>query len=154
MPRQCTATADGWGDIEFTPCNVDILFVYDTSASMMDAVGPLTDEAFPAFATSLETYPFLGSVHVAITTNLHGDHAFENGGTGITCEGGVEETINTSLFLTRGWNPGVPHDELCCEEIPSVDCSFASRAGWIEGPSPTMLSEFSCAANVPCQQDV
>jgi len=135
-------------------CDVDILFVYDTSASMMDAVGPLTSEAFPAFADALATYPHLGSVRVGVKTNLFGEHAFENGGTGYSCDGGVEETIQTSLFLTNGWDVGEPHEVHCCEEIPSVDCAFASSQRWIEGPSATMLDEFACAANVPCQGDV
>ena len=38
-------------------CDVDILFVYDTSGSMMDAVGPLTTEAFPGFAEALSSTP-------------------------------------------------------------------------------------------------
>ena len=135
-------------------CDVDILFVYDTSGSMMDAVGPLTTEAFPGFAEALSSYPHLGSVRVAVKTNLFGEHAFDNGGVGFSCDGGVEETVQTSLFLTSGWDSGEPHDAHCCEEIPPVDCGFASGLGWLEGPSATMLDEFACAANVPCQQDV
>ena len=73
---------------------------------------------------------------------------------GFSCDGGVEETVQTSLFLTSGWDSGEPHDAHCCEEIPPVDCGFASGLGWLEGPSATMLDEFACAANVPCQQDV
>jgi hypothetical protein len=135
-------------------CDVDILFVYDTSGSMMDAVGPLTSEAFPAFADSLAAYPHLGTLRVAVKTNLFGEHAFENGGVGYSCEGGVEETVQTSLFLTQGWDTAEPHDAHCCEEIPAVDCAFASGQRWIEGPSGTMLDEFACVADVPCQQDV
>jgi len=141
-------------DIPAEQCDVDILFVYDTSGSMMDAVGPLTTEAFPGFADALAAYPHLGTVHVGVKTNLFGEHAFENGGVGFSCDGGVEETIQTSLFLTSGWDTGEPHDSHCCEEIPPVNCGFASGQRWIEGPSSTMLDEFACAANVPCQEDV
>ncbi|MDI7268712.1 MAG: hypothetical protein QME96_12030 [Myxococcota bacterium] len=135
-------------------CDIDILFVYDTSGSMMDAVGPLTSEAFPAFAEALATYPHLGSVRVAVKTNLFGEHVFDNGGIGYSCDGGVPETIQTSYFLRHGWDPGTPHDARCCEEIPDVDCGFAPDVRWIEGPSATMLDQFACVANVPCQQDV
>ncbi len=135
-------------------CDVDILFVYDTSGSMMDAVGPLTSEAFPAFAEALATYPHLGSVRVAVKTNLFGEHVFDNGGRGYSCEGGVAQTVQTSYFLTHGWNAGEPHDARCCEEVPDVDCGFAPGVRWIEGPSATMLDQFACVANVPCQQDV
>jgi hypothetical protein len=146
--------SDGDSDSDSETCDVDILFVYDTSGSMMDAVGPLTSEAFPAFADSLATYPDLGTIHVGVTTNLFGEHNFENGGSGISCEGGVEETAQTSYLLTEGWNTGEPHDAYCCEEIPDVDCAFASGERWIEGPSDTMVDEFACVANVPCQEDV
>ncbi|MFO8072945.1 MAG: hypothetical protein R6V85_13815 [Polyangia bacterium] len=146
--------ADSDADGDADSCDVDLLFVFDTSGSMMDAVGPLIDTAFPAFAESLETYPQLGSVHVAITTNLWGEKTFENGGTGMSCEGGVEETVQTSRFLTDGWDPLEPHDPYCCEEVPGIDCQFASGERWIEGPSGTMVDEFGCVGNVPCQQDV
>jgi hypothetical protein len=141
-------------DADGDNCDVDILFVYDTSGSMMDAVGPLRDAAFPTFAEALATYPDLGTVHVGVTTNLFGEHDFENGGEGFSCEGAVEETVQTSYLLTDGWDPGEPHDAYCCEEIPDLDCAFASGQRWIEGPSDTMLDEFACVANVPCQEDV
>jgi len=141
-------------DADGDNCDVDILIVYDTSGSMMDAVGPLTDTAFPSFADALESYPDLGNVRIAVTTNLWGEHTFENGGTGFSCDGAVEETIETSLFLTEGWDPSQPYDPYCCEDIPDVDCAFASGERWIEGPSSTMLDEFACVARVPCQQDI
>lgn len=146
--------SDSDSDADGDNCDVDLLFVYDTSGSMMDAVSPLTSEAFPAFAAALESYPDLGDVHIAVTTNLWGEHAFENGGTGFSCDGAVEETVQTSAFLTEGWDPMQPYDAHCCEDIPDVNCAFASGERWIEGPSSTMLDEFACVANVPCQQDV
>jgi hypothetical protein len=89
-----------------------------------------------------------------VTTNLFGEHDFENGGSGFSCEGATIETVQTSYLLTEGWDTGEPHDAQCCEEIPDVDCAFASGQRWIEGPADTMLDEFACVANVPCQQDV
>jgi hypothetical protein len=145
---------DADSDADADNCDVDILFVYDTSGSMMDAVGPLTSEAFPAFAEALATYPDLGTIQVGVTTNLFGEHDFENGGSGFSCDGATVETVQTSYLLTEGWDTGEPHDADCCEEVPDVDCAFASGERWIEGPSDTMLDEFACVANVPCQQDV
>ncbi len=135
-------------------CNVDILFVYDTSGSMMDAVGPLTDEAFPGFATALSTYPELGNVHVAVTTNLWGEQKFQP-----DQDSPSEVTVQTSTFLTSGWDTSQPHDSFWCEEVPSVDCNFSSGNTWIEGSASsgltsTMLDEFACVGNVPCQQEV
>jgi len=121
---------------------------------MMDAVGPLRSAAFPIFAEALATYPDLGTLQVGMTTNLFGEHEFENGGSGLSCDGATLETVQTSYLLTEGWNTGEPHDAYCCEEVPDVDCAFASGERWIEGPSDTMLDEFECVANVPCQQDV
>jgi hypothetical protein len=123
-------------------CDVDILFVYDTSGSMMDAVPDLTQVAFPAFAESLVTYPALGTIHVGITNNLYG--VIEN----------FDPEINHSEFYTKGWPVGQGHDAFNCEEIPTVDCDFASGESWMVGPSSTFIDEFQCAGNVPCQQDV
>ena len=145
-----TDTSTGSG----SNCDVDILFVYDTSGSMMDAVGPLTSEAFPSFTDALATYPDLGTVHVGVTTNLFGEHDFDNGGTGFSCDGATTETVQTSYLLTDGWDTGEPHDAQCCEEVPDVPCNFASGQRWIEGPSGSMKDEFACVANVPCQEDI
>jgi hypothetical protein len=146
--------ADSDADGDADNCDVDILFVYDTSGSMMDAVGPLTDEAFPSFTDALATYPNLGTVHVGVTTNLFGEHDFENGGSGISCDGATVETVQTSNLLTDGWDTAEPHDAYCCEEVPDVPCNFASGQRWIEGPSGSMKDEFKCVANVPCQEDI
>ncbi len=135
-------------------CDVDILFVYDTSGSMMDAVGPLTGAAFPAFSNALASYPDLGAVHVAVTTNLWGERSFQP-----DRDSQAETSVQTSTFLTKGWDPATPHDGFWCEELPSVDCQFTSGKTWIEGTSgtasaTTMQEEFACVGNVPCQQDV
>lgn len=123
-------------------CDVDILIVYDTSGSMMDAVHDLTQIAFPDFAQSLVTYPALGTIHVAITNNLYG--VIPN----------FDPDINHSEFYTHGWPIGQGHDAFNCDEIPTVDCNFSSGESWMVGPSTTLVDEFKCVGNVPCQQDV
>lgn len=124
-------------------CDIDILFVIDTSGSMMDAAENLAHAAFPNFANELETYPQLGKYRVAVTTHLYGENEVTEG-----------TFIQDSLFLTKGWPAGQEHDSFWCEELPTVDCNFASGETWMTGPSPTLHNEFACVGRVACHQNL
>lgn len=124
-------------------CDIDILFVVDTSGSMMDAAENLAEAAFPNFAGELETYPELGKYRVAVTTHLYGQNEVTDG-----------VMVQDSLFLTQGWPVGQPHDAFDCEEVPSVECGFGSGESWMVGPSSTLHDEFACVGRVACHQNV
>jgi len=122
-------------------CDIDILIVFDTSGSMMDAAENLASVAFPCFADELVKYPHLGKIRVALT-----DHLYGTGTVGT-------ETVQHSAFLTKGWPVGQPHDAFNCEEIPTVDCHFSSGQSWMEGPSDTLYDEFACVGRVACEEN-
>lgn len=124
-------------------CDLDILFVVDSSGSMMDAAASLAEVAFPSFADELEQYPDLGSYRVAVKNHLYGENEVTDG-----------SFVQDSLFLTSGWPQGQPHDAFDCEEMPSVDCEFASGASWMVGPGETLRDEFRCVGSLACHQNL
>jgi hypothetical protein len=150
------ADADGDGDADVADdgsrpdvlptdmCDLDLLFVVDTSGSMFDAAEALRTVAFPNFADELERYPSLGTYRVAFKNHLYGEHE-------ITSDGPMQQD---SLFMTMGWPPGDAHDPFNCEEAPSIDCAFASGQSWMEGPAATLRNEFACVGSFACHQDV
>ncbi len=133
------ATHDGPPDT----CHIDILFVIDTSGSMMDAADHLATVAFPDFAQQLGDHPDLAIFRVAVTNHLYGENEVTDG-----------VFVQDSLFLTMGWPPDQPHEFLPCRELPSVECEFASGQSWMVGPSATLVEEFGCVGSVACHQNV
>jgi hypothetical protein len=129
------------GDDSGSPdtCDLDILFVIDTSGSMMDAAENLATEAFPDFANQVTAHPDLAVYRVAVTNHLYGNNEVTSG-----------VFVQDSLFLTQGWPPDEPHEFLPCQELPSVDCDFASGESWMVGPSATLQAEFGCVGSVAC----
>jgi hypothetical protein len=127
-------------------CDIDFLFIVDTSASMLDAMETLATEAFPNFVRELEAYPSLGTYRVAVKSQLYGER---------TASGGV--LVDDSLFLTAGWPPGLPHEDSggmpLCTEVPSAECHYASGERWMEGPSASLAAEFACVGHVACRGD-
>jgi hypothetical protein len=120
-------------------CDIDILFVFDTSQSMMLTVQALANEGFGGFTTMLASYPQPGTINVAMTNHLYGNHFLG------------PSTINCSEFLIRGMD--VPVNTAICQDIPTKACNFESGEVWIEGPSETLKDEFNCVGRLPCQED-
>ncbi|MBW2277180.1 MAG: hypothetical protein JRF63_06785 [Deltaproteobacteria bacterium] len=125
-------------------CDIDILFVFDTSLSMMTTVDTLSQSGFGGFTNMLASYPQPGTIHVAMTNHLYGVHEMPNNGD--------TQWPNCSEFLTHGMNH--PVDTTFCEDVPDQFCNFASDEVWIEGPSDTLKTEFNCVGRLPCQEDV
>jgi len=146
-------------------CDIDILFVIDTSGSMFDAAKSLREVGFPSFIQQLEEYSGLGTYRVAVTNHLYGQNPADS------------LTVDDSLFLTVGYDPnyecqnladgcdsqGHEYEELAggygyylCDDVPemahTVGCSFASGQTWMEGPSTALLDEFLCVGNIACHQ--
>lgn len=124
-------------------CDIDILFVIDTSGSMMDAAENLAHTAFPAFAEQLRDHPDLAVYRVAVTNHLYGESEVGDG-----------VTVDDTLFLTMGWPPEEPHEFLPCQEVPTVDCAFESGQSWMVGPSASLEDEFRCVGSVACHQSI
>jgi len=122
-------------------CNVDLVFVIDSSQSMMLTLDNLVSDGFAGFLSMMASYPQPGTIRVGVT-----NHLWEP-----TSMGG--DWIDPSGFLTRGWE-GTAHDTDTCQELTTHDCGFASGQSWMEGPSSTLDEEFTCVGNLPCQEDL
>lgn len=122
-------------------CNIDILFVIDSSQSMMLTLNNLVTDGFSGFLNMMASYPQPGTIRVAVT-----NHLWEP-----TYIGG--QWVEPTGFLTSGWQ-GAVHDTAGCQELTSNDCNFSSGESWMEGPSSTLQAEFSCVGNLPCQEDL
>jgi hypothetical protein len=134
---------DPWPDtIEM--CDIDILFVFDTSQSMMLTVETLSQSGFGGFTNMLASYPQPGTIHVAMTNHLYGVHTMSNNGD--------SQSPNCSEFQTHGMNHAVNVEQ--CQDMPDQFCDFASGQVWMEGPSDTLKTEFNCVGRLPCQEDV
>jgi len=125
-------------------CDIDILFVFDTSQSMMLTVETLSQSGFGGFTNMLASYPQPGTIRVAMTNHLYGVHQMYNSGD--------TQYPNCSEFLTHGMNHVVNTSE--CQDIPDQSCGFASGEVWMEGPSDTLKTEFNCVGRLPCQEDI
>lgn len=132
---------DTWVDPHDT-CNIDIVFVIDSSQSMMLTLNNLVQDGFSGFVNMLASYPQPGTIRVGVTNHLYGPKNI----------GG--QSVDASAFMTRGWPLGVSHDIDGCQEVGHEDCDFASEKPWMEGPSGTLSSEFNCVGNLPCQEDL
>ena len=132
---------DTWVDPHDT-CNIDIVFVIDSSQSMMLTLNNLVQDGFSGFINMLASYPQPGTIRVGITNHLYGPKTI----------GG--QPVDASAFMTSGWPLGTAHDIDGCQEVGHEDCDFASGRPWMEGPSGTLSSEFNCIGNLPCQEDI
>jgi hypothetical protein len=125
-------------------CDIDILFVFDTSQSMMLTVEALSQSGFGGFTNMLASYPQPGTIRVALTNQLYGTQQLANNGD--------PQAVDCSEFATHGMDEPVDVDE--CQDVPDKDCAFASGQVWIEGPSTALPAEFNCIGHLPCQEDV
>ena len=136
-------------------CDVDILVVQETGTSIMDVVTDFTEHGIPEFMAALADYPKLGEVRIALTGHSYGEMELQP-----NPNDPKKYKVDAGAFHTRGWDPSEPHTlsrfgGLQCNDLPNVDCGFASGKTWIEGTSDTLTSssqrEFACIGNVPCQ---
>jgi hypothetical protein len=125
-------------------CDIDILFVFDTSQSMMVTVDALAQSGFGGFTNMLASYPQPGTINVGMTNHLYGVHEMYSDG--------EYQWPNCSELLTHGMSH--PVDTYYCEDMPDQSCNFASGEVWIEGPSDTLKTEFNCIGRLPCQEDI
>lgn len=125
-------------------CDIDILFVFDTSQSMMLTVDTLSQSGFGGFTNMLASYPQPGTIRVGMTNHLYGVHTMSNNGD--------SQSPNCSEFQTRGMNHAVNVEN--CQDMPDQSCNFASDEVWMEGPSETLKTEFNCVGRLPCQEDI
>jgi len=122
-------------------CNIDILFVIDSSQSMMLTLDNLVTDGFSGFIGMMSSYPQPGTIRVAVTNHLW-DPTYIGG-----------QWVEPTGFMTSGWQ-GSQHNIDMCDEVTNNDCFFMSGQRWMEGPSPTLQAEFTCVGNLPCQEDL